>query len=116
MQINEEEMMAETGEILFQESTQFSKMMMRVTDALLRYTSLNYRNPVQEAGYKGFIELLKKSLPFIWQYNEFVDEELNRKLMAYHYLLKQKAEEGDGDAKIIYNDLAPGLEQILFVH
>ena len=108
-------MMGENGEILFKASTQFSRMMIRVTDALLKYSSLDYRNPVQEAGYQGFIELMKKSLPLIWQYNEFIDDELNRKLFAYHYLLKRKAEEGDGEAKMIYNELAPELEQILLL-
>ena len=102
-------------EILFAASTRFSKMLMRVTDALCKYTVLDSRTSVQEAGYEGFVELMKKSLPLFWQYNKLIDEELYYKLIAYQYLLKRKAEEGDEHAIATYNKLAPVLEQVLML-
>ena len=102
-------------DIEVQTSNQFTKMLLRVTEALIKYTTLSNRTAVQEAGYIGFVELLKKSLPVLNRLNGFIDEALHLKLTTYYYLMKEMAEEGDQNALMIYQDLAPGLEKLLFV-
>lgn len=106
-------MSRDESEILRMASSKFSRKMIRVTDALLEFTNIRILSPVQEAGYEGFVEVMKESLPMIQPSNKLIDEALFLKLEEWYNLLKEKALSGNEHSKTIFNDLAPDFERIL---
>lgn len=83
------------------------KKLQPVFDAANHYATMSCRTPDEEKEYQKLLAVLQKAIPALGGLTEFFENELFREAVAYYYMLKEKAAEGDPEIQAIVRELAP---------
>lgn len=84
-----------------------------VIDQAIHLEHLSYRTPDEEEQLKEMRQLLQKVLPVVSRVKNYFGEKAFKQAQAYYYHVKELADEGDSEAKKIYDDLRPLYEDII---